>query len=48
MTESYLKSLGNRISCFTFGGSIIQAIQRKDNEIFAYPDPRKGGEHIGL
>jgi gamma-glutamyltranspeptidase len=37
-----LKQKGHLFKCFTFGGSIVQAVSVKDNLITAYSDPRKG------
>jgi gamma-glutamyltranspeptidase len=40
--EGFLKLMGNKIKCFEFGGSVIQALQRVGDFIHAYADPRKG------
>jgi gamma-glutamyltranspeptidase len=40
--EEFLKLVGNRIKCFQFGGSVIQAIQKFPGYLYAYADPRKG------
>lgn len=45
----HLKSVGNNVSCYEFGGSIVQGIHRKKNDIIeAYCDPRKGGKPDGI
>ena len=40
--HKYLKKRGHKLSCFNYGGSVVQGVHFKDSKIFAYSDPRKG------
>jgi gamma-glutamyltranspeptidase / glutathione hydrolase / leukotriene-C4 hydrolase len=47
--QDSLRSKGHNISCFSFGGSVIQGIERKeDMQLWANSDARKGGETDGF
>ena len=37
-----MKHFGHRTICFNTGGSVIQGIEKYNEQIFAYADPRKG------
>jgi hypothetical protein len=41
-TANELAKKGHLITCFNFGGSIVQAIEKIGNDISSYSDPRKG------
>ena len=45
--QKALQTIGNKISCFSLGGSIIQAISRVNGTILAVSDARKGGKSDG-
>ena len=37
-----MKHYGHRTTCYNTGGSVIQGIEKYNEQIFAYADPRKG------
>ena len=45
-----LKERGHNVTCGTFGGSVIQGIEWRDeaNQYWANSDIRKGGEPAGI
>ena len=43
-----LKRIGHDTSCYSFGDSGVQGVQRVENRLFAYSDPRKGKVHESI
>lgn len=46
--QKSLRTFGHTLSCFEFGGSVIQAVHNTPLGLFAYSDPRKGGIPAGF
>ena len=38
----FLKKRGHQTNCFAYGGSVVQAVQKKNGRVFAFSDLRKG------